>query len=63
MALIAKSAGQRNLRNLQVATGQKRLRSSDAYAPHIFADRAAEVLVELPANLDRMSPDAARQIS
>ena len=54
MALIRKSASQGNLRDLQVATTQERLRPGDADAPYIFADGAAEMAMELAADLDGM---------
>ncbi len=57
MALIGKSASQRNLGNLQVSAAQEGLRSRNADTPHIFADRAAEMAMELAADLDGMPPD------
>jgi hypothetical protein len=57
MTLIGKSTSQRNLCNLKIAASQERLRSSNADAPHIFADRAAEMVMELAADLDGVSRD------
>jgi hypothetical protein len=61
MALIGKAASQRNLCDLQVAAGQERLRLSNADSPHIFADRAAEMAMELAADLDGMPPGTTRK--
>jgi hypothetical protein len=63
MALIGESASQRNLGHLQVAAAQERLGSSHADAAHIFADGAAEMAMELAADLDGMPSGTAREFS
>jgi hypothetical protein len=55
MALIGKSASQRNLCKLQFAAVQERLRSGNADATYIFTDGAVEMVVKLATDLDRMS--------
>jgi len=59
MALIRKSASQRNLGKIEVAARQERLRLSNADSAYIFADGATEVVMELAADLDGMTPNTS----
>jgi hypothetical protein len=62
MALIRETARQRDLCEGQSRNGEEPLRASHADLSHIPADGATEMLVKLPADLDRMAPGAPREI-
>lgn len=61
MALVGKTAGERNIRKTKFRGSQKRLGARYAEPPDILADRAAEAAMKLPANLDRVTAGAAPQ--
>jgi hypothetical protein len=62
MALIGEAARQRDLCEGQSRNGEEMLGASHADLSHISADGAAEMLVKLPADLNRMAPGAPREI-
>ncbi len=62
MALVGKSAGQRNIRETKFSGGQKRLSARDPEPADILADRAAEAAMKLPANLDGVTAGAVSQL-
>jgi hypothetical protein len=62
MALIGEAARQRDLCEGQSRNGEEMLGASHADLSHIPADGASEMLVKLPADLDRVAPGAPREI-
>ncbi len=62
VALIGETAGQSDIGDAQVPTGQENLSASDADVADICADRTTEVMAKLATDLDRMTSSAAREI-
>jgi hypothetical protein len=59
MALVGKSASQRNFCKAELRASQERLSAADAKPADILADCAAETAVKLPADLDGVTAGGA----